>query len=120
YLMTFGGVNDKSKLPVRCGIGWENSLRLWWNVQRYSLRPTHGFYMAAWSTIGTARQLNLPIEPVACSWVAVGGLTPEKAKDRFGVDCPKEVSAPPTVLEKPTSTLVTSRTRLIECPGAGL
>ena len=87
HLMTLGGVNSVSRVVIGQGIQWESFEKLLVATVR-TLRPQTGFGELAWQTIRLAkRKLEIPVEPVVCSWVAVGVISSQSAKSEHGVEC---------------------------------
>jgi Zn-dependent metalloprotease len=91
YLMTAGGSNDTSGIRVKQGLGWETSLRLWYAlVVSRAVAPSARFEDVALATVGLARHAGggpLDVDAVACSWVAVGVLSAERAAAFWNVRC---------------------------------
>lgn len=83
YLMTFGGTNDTSKMPVTKPLGADRSLRLWWRTVRRLIASTKDFDPLARMQIAEAQRMGLPVEPVACAWVAVGVVEHDWVKRRY-------------------------------------
>jgi hypothetical protein len=87
YLMSNGGANDTSKIPVLQSIGTDSARSLWWATIRYFLSSGSQFERAArWQT-AWAWITRRPIEAVGCAWVATGVLTNKYVKDQYKVRC---------------------------------
>lgn len=87
YLMTNGGTNDTSKIPVLQSIGLDSSRALWWATVRYLLNSSATFDRAArWQTAFAFITLR-PVEAVGCAWVATGVLENKYIKSTYKVKC---------------------------------
>lgn len=74
-LMTVGGIHPKTRATMQRGIGWENSLRVWYRLVEQYLVSSSSFADAADGTIAAARDLGLSAADVAvveCAWITVG------------------------------------------------
>jgi Zn-dependent metalloprotease len=89
YLYTHGGVHDTSGRPITCGIGWSASEKLWWQTQRHHMSATEHYNTLAMHQITSAKELNLPLQSIACAWVAVGALTDSWVTKNLSLTCAK-------------------------------
>lgn len=87
YLMTIGGINETSTIPVFITLGLDDSRKLWWATARYFLNSTSQFDRAARWQAGWSWITGRPIEAVGCAWVATGVLTNKYVKDNYKVQC---------------------------------
>jgi thermolysin len=88
YLMTHGGTHESSGMKIPCGIGWAASLKLFWEIEHYDMRPTEHFDTLALKVLQEAKKEQLPLAAVACSFVATGALSAADATKNWGVTCP--------------------------------
>ena len=86
-LMTVGGKNDTSNLGVSAPLGWEGSRDLWWFSERFVLMFGLTFSELARWQLASAKALGLPLEPVACAWVATGVLDPAYVAQSWDAHC---------------------------------
>ncbi len=86
YLMSFGGINDRSRVRVSRGLGWEGAIRLWLDAVP-SIGPTTPYRTFALAQVAFARSRAIDVSAVACAWVAVGVLTNADAARYGGVTC---------------------------------
>jgi Zn-dependent metalloprotease len=112
-LMTFGGdKNDSSLVEVKGGIGMAASQKLWWYTQRYGIfhQPDTKFADVARAQMANIRFYSwfpsflnrwlggvgdVPIQPVACAWVATGVITQKEVTEQYGVRCYCEAKGAP-------------------------
>ncbi len=87
YLMGEGGTNDTSQIPMKTHLSRADSKRLWWRTERWGLRGQPSFDQAARRQIGWAKTQGLPLEAVACAWVATGVVDVEYVQKNYGVKC---------------------------------
>ncbi|WP_394829353.1 M4 family metallopeptidase [Pendulispora albinea] len=88
YLMTFGGTHKSTGQRVPCGLGWERSSRLWYQVQANEMPSSPDYKAAANATLSAGRKQNAPLQPIACAWVAAQVLKADDVKKQWNVDCP--------------------------------
>jgi Zn-dependent metalloprotease len=87
WLMTFGGTNDTSKIPVNNPMGLDASRTIWWSMERYYLGATSNFdLLARWQSMRAWMTKSHP-EAVTCAWVATGVITHKWAKETLGITC---------------------------------
>lgn len=87
YLMTWGGKNDTSGIEVAQSLGMDVSRQLWWHTNRHLLNAGSNFDRAARDQIGWAKVQGMPLEAVACAWVATGVVTNDYVKSNYNVSC---------------------------------
>ena len=124
YLMTYGGVHKTTGQQVPCGIGWDASGKLWWNVEK-TLQPNPTFKSLALLTISAAKATGalggasgIPqsgVTAVACAWLAVGVIKADEVKQQAGVTCPapdpsvvSAASSPTPGMIDPTAAMLTN------------
>ncbi len=119
YLMTVGGVNPKSQIEVKKGIGWEKSAQVWYRTLAELLLAKSDFAAVAQANVRAAQDLSLTQpeqDAVACAWIATGVLkgtcaevvedAPPGSTEEPGAD-PTEPGASPG-RPRPTSTIESS------------
>ncbi|WP_394829669.1 M4 family metallopeptidase [Pendulispora albinea] len=119
YLMTFGGAHKTTQQTVACPIGWEASGKLWYDVETKDLSKSPDFKAVANATLAAGKRQKLPLDAIACAWVAVKVITADDAKKDWNVTCAGADDAGASdagtfgdggVLVKPGTSLV--------CPGS--
>lgn len=89
YLMTIGGANDTSK--IRSPLGWDASQELWYAlIVSRAVPPNARFEDVALASVALARHAaegSADVKAVACAWVAVGVIAPERASRFWNVQC---------------------------------
>jgi thermolysin/neutral peptidase B len=98
YLMVQGGTHKDSGVKVKTPLSWKQVEDLKWTALRFELKETSTFREFAITELLIAKRKNIPREPVACSWVAVGVLTPDETKKNFGIECPVSTEQPPSTV----------------------
>ena len=99
FLMTHGGTHNG--VTIVAGLGWERSRDLWWTLVQ-SLKTTPGGWTLPAVALAMVANANSKTaaksdgERVACAWLAVGVLTPERAEKALGRPLACRASAPPS------------------------
>jgi thermolysin len=129
YLMTNGGVNPKSQIEVKRGIGWEKSAQIWYRTLAELLVAKSDFAAVAQANARAAKDLSLTQaeqDAVACAWIATGVLKGTCAEVVEEPAPAEEPAAAPTEPEatasrpRPSSTVETSSCSAAPGgPGAG-
>jgi Zn-dependent metalloprotease len=89
-LMTIGGTNDTSGIPVARTLGWDKSLTLWWKTQRQAVTKRSTIKrLARAQTVSIARASKgkFDVRSVACAWHAVGAIGEQLLKKKLRVRC---------------------------------
>jgi len=78
YLMTVGGTNKTSSIPVKSGIGWDKAGKVMYSTQRDYLMSSDGWLQFANANLSAAKAMGLTQNEqniIECAWIAVGGIT---------------------------------------------
>ncbi len=106
-LMTAGGVHRYSNINIPKGIGWVNARALWF-FSFTNLYPAATFRAAALAQVQVANHWYEQgwgkdnFSAVACSWVAVGVLSPQEPSIARITDCTAPTSSSPDAGTTPT------------------
>jgi len=88
FLMTAGGVHATTHQEVPCPLGWDASRKLWYDVETKDLHTGPDYKAVANATLAAGKRLKLPLDPIACAWVAVKVITAADAQKDWNVTCP--------------------------------
>lgn len=113
YLLTHGDTHQTTRVKVPCGIGWAATDRLYWRLETTYIEPFETYSQFALHGLAAARELGIPLRPVACAWVAVGVLTDAQAAE-WGATCEREGEDGGTA-DASDNMLVTEPAQLVEC-----